>query len=114
MAGRAVAQSQSAQPGAAHSELRGSAGEFGGVAFPLRVGAAGVVGVFVKRHHGVAVIVRFLNPRLALAVEDQSPDVARTLAGDLEVRTVVAELRHARLVELLLLAGRRADLAVVE
>ena len=110
-----VREREAAQAGAAHRDA-GRAGKLGRVAFELAVGTAGVVGVFVEGHHGVAEVVRLLDERLAFAIEDEAPDVARAVAGDVETAAVGAELRHARLVELhgvLLVAGAR-DFAVVE
>src|SRR5436305_8407882 len=68
----------------------------------------------MKGHGGVAIIVRFLDPGLPLAIDHQTPNVARPLRSDLEFRSVVTKTRHPRAIKLLLLAAGGADLAVIE
>ena len=109
-----VRKGEAAQAGAAHFEIGRGPGKLRCIALELRIGAAGIIRVSVEGHRRIAVIIRLLNPHLAFAVDHQSPDIARSLAGDLEVAAVVAEASHAGLIELLLLAVGRAHLAVVE
>ena len=109
-----IGKRQPAQPRPAHRKLRCRPWKFRRVALPRAARAARIIRVFVKRHHRIAEVVRLLNPRLPVTIEHEAPDVARALRRDVEVAAVIAELRHARLVELLLLARRGLHLAVVE
>ena len=68
----------------------------------------------MKRHRRIPVVIRLLNPGLSLRRHGQAPDIAGTLARDVEIAAVITELRHARLVKLHLGALGCLHLAVVE
>ena len=109
-----IAQGQPAQACAAHLEIRRCSRKLRRITFHLRVGTAGIIGVGMERHGGIAIIIGFLNPCFALCIHRQSPDVTRTLAGDLKIRSVCPEPRHAGLVKLDLLAAGIVHFAVIE
>ena len=105
---------ESAQTGAAHAELGGGR-ELGLVALAQACHAAGVVGVFVEGHDGVAVVVGLLDEGLAFAGHDEAPDVVRAGAGDFEFAAVGAHARHGAFRPVNHFVGAGAfDLAVVE
>ena len=83
---------QSAQPGSAHGEFGRGSGKLGCVALPLAARTSRVIRIFMKGHHGIAEIVRLLDPGLPIAVEDEPPNVAGTLGGDVEVAALVLTL----------------------
>ena len=109
-----VAQGEAAQAGAAQLELRRLHREGRLVGLREAIGAAGVPGVLVERHHRIAVIVGLLDEGLALPRQDQTPDIARSGAGGLEETAIRAEARHARAREIDGLTLRRGDLAGIE
>ena len=109
-----VGERQPAEARAAHLEIRGLDGERRLIGLREAVRAAGIEAILMERHHRVAVVVGFLDERLAFAGQDEAPDIARTDARRLEEAAVRTEARHARAREIGDLSLGRGDLAGIE
>ena len=109
-----VGEREAAEAAAAHLEIRSLHRERRLIGFREAVRAAWVEGVFMERHHRVAVVVGLLDERLAFASEDEAPDVAGADARRLEETAVRTEAGHAGVREVGDVALGRRDLAGIE
>ena len=109
-----VGEGETAEASATHLEIRRLDRERRLIGFSETIRATGIKGVFVERHHRVAVVIGLLDERLAFAGQDETPDITRSRRSGLEDTPVGTEARHACTRKIRHLALGRGDLAGIK
>ncbi len=110
---RSFAEGESAQPGSAHF-LSARLGKRRRIRTRYVITAQRIGRALEEGHHRPALVIRFLDERLALPVDDQAPDVARTPADHFELASVGPPSRELGFVERREVSGGGFDLRIVE
>ena len=106
-----IREREAAQAAAAHLEIRSLYGERRLVGFREAIRAARIEGVFMERHHRVAVVISLLDEALPFARQREAPDITGADARRLEEAAIRTEARHARVREIGHITLGRDDLA---